>query len=280
MERQQIEVDGINMHWVEKGRGHPVVLIHGLGTSAELWRHVLPRVDEGHLLAWDMVGYGASIGAGRDRDISIRRQVDYLLKWMDQMELESAILVGHDIGGGVAQIAAVRHPDRVDGLVLANAVCYDSWPVRTVKIMQRLNAVTARMPDALFRALMKILLRRGHETREGAREGFDTHVPFYLEAGGAAALARQVRSLDTADTLAIADDLPDLALPAELVWGAADQFQTIDYGERLADDLDAPLDRIEGGKHFAVEDHPDRVAAAISRMVEAVSAEVPRRPTR
>lgn len=48
------------------------------------------------------------------------------------------------------------------------------------------------------------------------------------------------------------------ALPARVVWGAADQFQKLHYGERLARDLDAPLRRIDGGKHFTPEDHPHK----------------------
>jgi len=51
---------------------------------------------------------------------------------MREVGLESALLVGHDLGGGVAQILAVRRPELVRGLVLTNAVCYDSWPIPSV----------------------------------------------------------------------------------------------------------------------------------------------------
>jgi pimeloyl-ACP methyl ester carboxylesterase len=44
-----------------------------------------------------------------------------------------AVLVGHDLGGGVAQIAAVRAPGRCAGLVLANSIGYDSWPIPSVR---------------------------------------------------------------------------------------------------------------------------------------------------
>ena len=58
------------------------------------------------------------------------------------------------------------------------------------------------------------------------------HLPFYLESGGAASLVRQARSLDVRDILAVADKIPDLDLPARVVWGAADGFQPIGYGYR------------------------------------------------
>jgi pimeloyl-ACP methyl ester carboxylesterase len=47
------DVGGVPMRWLESGTGHPVVLVHGIPTSPELWRHVLPRVEGARLLAWE-----------------------------------------------------------------------------------------------------------------------------------------------------------------------------------------------------------------------------------
>lgn len=80
-------------------------------------------------------------------------------------------------------------------------------------------------------------------------------------------MVRQTRSLDARDTMAVADRIPRLDVPARIVWGAAAPFQKIGYGYRLAYELKAPLDRIEGGKHFVPEDHPDRVAAAVNDLL-------------
>ena len=76
-------------------------------------------------------------------------------------------------------------------------------------------------------------------------------------------MARQVSSLDVGDTLAVADRLPSLNVPARVVWGEADPFQKIGYGERFARDLGVPLRRIKGGRHFTPEDHPDVIADEI-----------------
>jgi pimeloyl-ACP methyl ester carboxylesterase len=74
MESRFIEVDGIPMQWEEQGEGRPVVFIHGIPTSPRLWRHVIPQVRGARSMAWEMVGYGASIEAGRERDISVAKQ--------------------------------------------------------------------------------------------------------------------------------------------------------------------------------------------------------------
>jgi pimeloyl-ACP methyl ester carboxylesterase len=78
---------------------------------------------------------------------------------------------------------------------------------------------------------------------------------------------RQTRSLDVRDTLAVAHELSHLNVPARVVWGAADGFLKVGYGERLARDLGTTLERIEGGKHFTPEDHPERIAAAVNDLL-------------
>ncbi|HKF96057.1 MAG TPA: alpha/beta fold hydrolase [Gammaproteobacteria bacterium] len=128
------------MRWLDTGAGQPVIFLHGLPTSPDLWRYVLPFVKGTRCLAWEIKGYGASVPEGRSRDISIARQADYLLGWMEVLGLKQAVLVGCDLGGGVAQITAVRHPVQVRGLVLMNAIAYGAWPILPVKIVRGLQA--------------------------------------------------------------------------------------------------------------------------------------------
>lgn len=89
-----------------------------------------------------------------------------------------------------------------------------------------------------------------------------------LHRHGGHAFVRQLRSLRTEDTLAVAGRLPTLEMPTRLVWGAADRFQPIAYARRLASDLRAELDAIDGGRHFVPEDPPDRIAAAVAAVLE------------
>ncbi len=190
-----------------------------------------------------------------------------MASWMREVGIESALLVGHDLGGGVAQILAVRQPELVRGLVLMNSICYDSWPIPSVKAMRVMGSAVERLPNSVFRQVYSTFLRRGHDNGERAKESIEEHWPYYERAGGAAAMIRQARSLDVNDTLAIAEQIPNLEVPVRLVWGAADQFQKIGYGYRLAYELGAPIERIEDGKHFVPEDHPEQVIAAVNELL-------------
>lgn len=254
--------------WLERGEGPPVVLVHGIPTSPQLWRHLLPLVGEARLLAWEMPGYGRSWQVAADLDISVGAQADHLLAWMRELEIERAVMVGHDLGGGVVQIAAAREPQRCGGIVLTNAISYDSWPIPEVKAMRAAGPVVERLPRTLLRAQLGLLIRMGHDDRHRARESLAVHWDGYDHPGGGQALVRQMRSLDPSDTQAVAPALPALGVPAAVVWGAADRFQKLDpYGRRLAGDLGASLDEIDGGRHFTPEDHPGRVAAAIESVL-------------
>lgn len=269
MKSQTADVAGIRMRWIEHGDGVPVVLVHGIPTSPALWRKVIPRVEGARVLAWEMVGYGDSIPEGRDRDITVGKQADYLRQWMRAIGVERAVLVGHDLGGGVVQIAAVREPAICAGLVLVNAIGYDSWPIPSVKAMRAAGAFVEHLPDPLLKANLGVLMYRGHDDFATAGESLDIHYARYAAHDGAEALVRQMEALDQKDTLSVQDGLPMLRdRPARVVWGTADRFQKLEYGERFARDLGCPLVRIDGAKHFVPEDHPLEVATAISEVVQ------------
>ena len=271
--RRFADVGGIRMSWIEEGEGVPVVLVHGIPTSPDLWRQVIPRLVGVRVLAWEMVGYGESISEGRSRDISVAEQAEYLAQWMRELRIEKAILAGHDLGGGVAQILAVRHPQRCGGLFLTNAIGYDSWPIPSVIAMRNMGGLVRKLPDPMFKTMLFSLFLRGHDDYGKAIDALRVHAPKYTHSEGAAAMVRQMDALHVEDTLAIADKLPSLNIPARLAWGDADQFQKIQYGERFSRDLNAPLRRIEGAKHFTPEDHPEVIADEIMALVRTVQAQ-------
>ncbi|WP_236567861.1 MULTISPECIES: alpha/beta fold hydrolase [unclassified Nocardiopsis] len=273
MESHTVSVDGVPVRWEETGPGPAtaVVLVHGIPTSPSLWRDVVTHVKAARCLAFEMVGYGESVPAGQGRDISVSRQADYLLGWLEAIGVERAVLVGHDLGGGVAQIAAVRRPGSCAGLLLTNAIAYDSWPIPSVRALQRSGRLLEKLPPTALGPLLASLIVRGHDDLATAWRSYHVHWRHYAAHGGAA-LARQVQALDVEDTLAVGEALPRLRVPTRVVWGTADRFQKLSYGERLAAVLDAPLLRIPGGRHFTPEDHPGLIAAAINDLVRTVRA--------
>ncbi|WP_349616547.1 alpha/beta fold hydrolase [Azotobacter salinestris] len=117
---QFITVDGVRLHYLDRGQGSPVVLLHGNVVTAEdyVLSGVFERAAKAHrVLAFDRPGYGYS-----DRPLGSlwtpARQAELLHRALLQLGVERPVIVGHSWGTLVALKMALNHPDTVAGLVL------------------------------------------------------------------------------------------------------------------------------------------------------------------
>jgi len=118
--KKKLQVDGLNMAYVEEGQGDPILFLHGNPTSSFLWRNVMPHVQgRGRLIAPDLIGMGdsdklADSGPDRYRFVEHRDYLDGLLEALDVKE--RVILVLHDWGTALGFDWANRHRDAVRGI--------------------------------------------------------------------------------------------------------------------------------------------------------------------
>lgn len=124
----------------------PVILIHGVGLSRAMWSaQVAALRGQYRIISFDMLGHGGSSMPGREAGLD-----DYasqLVQLMDDLGLPSATLVGFSMGALVARAFALRHPERLDGLILLNGVFNRSEETRAT-ILGRVAEVEARGPAA------------------------------------------------------------------------------------------------------------------------------------
>ena len=112
-----VDVDG-PLAWREAGDGEPVVFLHGLGGSRTSWEPQLTGLrTEFRCIAWDMPGYGASVPVA---PLTFATIADSVARLLDNACVDRAHLVGESFGGMHALHTALRHPQRVARLVLAN----------------------------------------------------------------------------------------------------------------------------------------------------------------
>jgi pimeloyl-ACP methyl ester carboxylesterase len=249
--------------YVDEGRGEPVVLLHGIPTWGFLWSGLLPALSMKHrVLIPDLLGYGFSDRRdGFDR--SIARQAEALDAWMDRLGVTDALLVGHDIGGGVAQHLAIRFPRRVSRLCLMNSICYDSWPIELMVQLGYPGVARRLSARAVQRVLRMALKRTGFATAppDGVLEGL--LAPYGTEVGKTS-LVRNAAALNTNQTLELVPGLGHMAVPTRVVWGVDDVFQPVRWGERLVWEIPgAKLVRVEHAKHFVMWDQPHAVMTAL-----------------
>lgn len=104
--------------WREAGTGQPVVFLHGLGGTRTAWGPQLRGLAHGfRCIAWDMPGYG---GSAPLEPLTYSGIADSVVALLDTLDIEHADLVGLSFGGMHALHTAIRHPDRVHRMVLAN----------------------------------------------------------------------------------------------------------------------------------------------------------------
>lgn len=162
-EHLRIPVGGGALHVERTGRAGPaVVLLHGFGTCAFLWRAIAPRLAEAGLtaIAIDLLGHGES---DRPTDVpyGIGAQAEYVERALTALRLGEVTIVGQDLGALVALMLAEQQPRRVARLALLEPLDPLDLPGPAIRSVQRTSALTALTANTLFgaRPLLEPLLR-------------------------------------------------------------------------------------------------------------------------
>ncbi|MCB9689430.1 MAG: alpha/beta hydrolase [Alphaproteobacteria bacterium] len=117
---QHIEVDGVDVAWVDSGgNGKPLVMVHGLSSYLSFWEYQIPYfAQQGYrVIALDLPGYGQS---GRpDAPMTPPWYADLVADFMDGIGVPDAVVMGHSMGGQISLTLALEHPEKVDALVLS-----------------------------------------------------------------------------------------------------------------------------------------------------------------
>jgi len=265
---QYCSVDGHRLAFVRAGAGEPVVLVHGITTSSFIWDDVLPILSERYdTIAVDLLGCGSS-----DRpvpaDYSIDAHSTRLLGLINALGLDRCHLVGHDIGGGVAQIFSVRHQEMVSSLTLVNTVGYDYWPVQPIVAM-RTPVLRQIAMATLDLGMLGLIIRKGVHFKERITPDVLERFRREISAPGARrAFLALVRSLNNSQLMAIAGELQNLAMPVLIIRGERDPYLSPEIARRLHKEISGSrLVRIATGGHFVQLDEPRLVAKTIMENV-------------
>ncbi len=260
------EVGDRFISYFDEGAGDPVVLLHGIPTWGYLWHEIIPQLSKTHrVLVPDLPGFGFSDKSDRF-DRSIAHQAEWIDQWLQQLGIERAAIVAHDIGGGVALRLATLFPDRVTRLCVMNIVCYDSWPIELMLQFGHPEAYR-KMSAATAITTLKQALKMGFATSPGDDLLEALLAPYQTEVGKLS-LIRNAAALNTNLTSEITHLLPKIGVPVLILWGEDDKFQLVKYAERLAGDIPgARLTRIKDARHFLMFDQAAQVASSLSAFI-------------
>jgi pimeloyl-ACP methyl ester carboxylesterase len=283
-----IEVDGVRLHYIERGQGPVLVLLHGNNVDAEDFEKsgVLDRAAERYrVIAFDRPGFGFS-QRPRGTIWTPEAQARLLHHALQELGVDSALVAGHSWGTMVALAMALEVPDFVRGLVLLSGYYYPSL---------RLDAPVMAPPaipvfgDILRYTVLPLLMRlsfpltakRMFSPQPVPRRFRELPVwrllsPKSLRATGAEA------ALMAPSALMLSRRYPELKVPVSLISGTRDKM--VDFGhnsERLHERLPGSELQIEPSVgHMTHYAHPEQVMQAIDAMAAQVGEPVPIRSPR
>jgi uncharacterized protein (TIGR00369 family) len=266
--KRKIRTFAGDIAYVRKGQGPPLLLLHGIPSSSYLWRDVIdPLSTTFDVLAPDLLGYGDS-DKRLDADLAIAAQARYMVAFLETLGVHQVAVIGHDIGGGVAQLMAVDEPQRVARLVLIDSAVDNNWPV----------PVIARLQEPAWDQIMVNI-----DMRKGLREGLETGMvtagrvtdevvdewtrPFQ-DLGGRRAYLRAARALNNRDLISRSKHIEEIETPTLILWGANDAFLEPRWAEVLQRKFrNSSVEIIDPGGHFLPLDRPDAVVEAVTRFL-------------
>lgn len=259
--QKDTDIDGLKVSYVVVGEGMPLLLIHGIPVWGYLWKDCIePLSQHFKVIVPDLVGYGYS--DQRDSfDRSIKVQSQMLSKLLDSLNIQDVLVVGHDIGGAVAQRFVVDHAARVPKWVLMDSVLYDSWPADPMVRLGNPKQHYTTKGDELARKFIERLPDGIYHKEVATPEMLEGWMAPYMTDEGKLSLIRNAAALNTNHTMELLGDLKALTQPVLVLWGEKDQFQPLAGAQRFAEEYpQSKLVIIPDSDHFLPLEKPEQVS--------------------
>jgi pimeloyl-ACP methyl ester carboxylesterase len=249
--------------WVEeRGRGEPILMLHGFGATMYTWRYVAPALAHTHrVVTVDLKGSGRS-DKPFDDGYRVLDQVALLKRLIDHRGLTDLTLVGHSFGGGVALALALdlnqTRPAALKRLILIDSIAYQQRLPLFIQLLQA--PVVAQI--GMYAVLPEIESYEGlyaayHDPNKitlGAVRAYA--LPLY-QPGGRYALLKTAEEIIPANLSALIERYPTIHQPAQLIWCAEDPIVPLWVGRKLARHLpDAHLSVLRSCGHAPQEELP------------------------
>jgi pimeloyl-ACP methyl ester carboxylesterase len=254
-----------------RGAGEPVIFLHGFPASSHLWHGVVGEMPGGHrLVVVDLLGFGRSDRPGLS-SLTAAAHAERTRLLMDELGIATACIVGHGMGGAVAQALALNSPARVTRLCLANSTAFDAWPrgaARLARFFSSMAPVGRALGAPLLAGLVHGSLLKGFSDEESGRHALDNFLRAYPMRLGVDALVSQLRAMHDPTVVDLGARLSSITQPTSIVWGGRDPWLDVAVGERLRAAIPgASLEVISDAGHFSPEDAPVRVASAVASLL-------------
>ena len=276
MEGEYVSVQGMNIHTFTGGVEHddrmPVVFIHGFAATFYCWRFNAENLAADRpVFAPDLPGFGLS-DKPSDYDYSLDSYADFIAAYMDEMGVERAVLVGNSMGGGIAMKTELRHPDRVAGLVLIDALGYfknDFYLYRALGVYPLAEIIMSLNN----RPVMTMILKNRVYVDDAfvTDEVVDSFMAVNKTENGRTAPVWVLRAMGPYPVIPT-DEIERVSAPTLVIWGEEDRILPVSHVELFSRDIEhAETIIIPDVGHVPMEEKSDVVNDRIRAFVQDLS---------
>ena len=246
------QVAGQNIYYIEQGQhGTPIVFVHGAAGSHLVWGLQVCALGEvARAVALDLPGHGKSDPPGR---ASVEAYRDVVLGLLDALGFEHAVIVGHSMGGAIAQTLALSHPDRVAGLGLVGTGA-------RLRVLPAFLDGMLNDPDTMAKLWIEYSYAPGldPEFRKRAEDEFRTCPPAVTHD-----------DFSACDHFDIMPRLTEIRAPTLVVCGREDRMTPAKYAVYLATNIpNAYLVFIDNAGHSVMIEQPDEMNKTLIDFLE------------
>jgi len=258
-----------NIHYIDKGKGEVIVLLHGVPTSGWLYRNMIDGlVDNGYrVIVPDMLGYGAS-DSPKEYDLySEEKHADRILDLMDDLQIKRWTQVMHDAGGLWTWELIKKQPDRITSLIILNTIIYENGFNPPIRFKPGFFARTAMWSyrngistNAMFHKLFKSGLIENKLNKIDV-EGYKVSLLEGKTRGMYYFFSNTCNYLPDYSSI-----IKNLNIPKLLIWGKQDEFLVFNNMKNdVMTDLNLSEENIHliEAKHFIQEEKPEEINTLI-----------------
>jgi pimeloyl-ACP methyl ester carboxylesterase len=281
IEHKSIDIHGERLAYYDEGHGEAILLVHGMAGSSATWREIMPRLAKDYrVIAPDLLGHGQS--AKPRTDYSLGAFAVGLRDLLDELGVDSATVVGHSLGGGIAMQFLYQHPDYCRRLILISS---GGLGQDVGLILRLLSAPGAELVMPLIAP--KFVLRVGDSVKSwlssmGLRSPRGAEIwssySSFSDPQSRESFLRTLRSVvdyrgqsvSALNRLQLKADLPTLA-----IWGEDDTIIPVDHAyAALQARPDCRLEVLPDVGHFAQVEAPAQVVDLIDDFIKTTSTRI------
>ncbi len=249
MEEKFLEIDGHRIRYLESGASkNTLVLIHGLGASAERWNHVIPLLEDNfRVIVPDLIGFGYSDKPTADYTPDFFS--DFLEKFFTALNIKRPNLIGSSLGGQISAEYTASHSENIEKLILVSpaGMMKKSTPALDAYIM------AALYPDVISaKNAFEMMEGSGKNVEENIVSGFVERMQLPN-----AKLAFMSTVLGLKNSESITSKLQSIMTPTLIIWGGDDPVIPINYADDFVSAIqDCRFFRMDGCGHTPYVQNP------------------------